>query len=88
MCDPGHIVDSVAGQECEHGGRDTEEAMNRTIRPSRLVQWDQVRHFARECWRRSRSRHELATLDDTLLRDIGLSRNTAGFETSKPFWMV
>jgi len=38
-------------------------------------------------WRyRARSRHELATLSDRQLRDIGLSRYSANFESSKLFW--
>ena len=38
-------------------------------------------------WRyRVRSRHELANLSDRQLRDIGLSRYSANFESSKPFW--
>ena len=36
--------------------------------------------------RRSRERRELATLDDYLLHDIGLSRSQAQFESGKPFW--
>lgn len=35
---------------------------------------------------RARQRHHLATLDDRLLRDIGLSRVEAMRETEKPFW--
>jgi uncharacterized protein YjiS (DUF1127 family) len=31
-------------------------------------------------------RYELESLDDAMLRDIGLSRSEAGFEASKPFW--
>jgi uncharacterized protein YjiS (DUF1127 family) len=34
----------------------------------------------------ARSRHQLAQLDERLLRDIGLDRATARFEASKPFW--
>lgn len=33
-----------------------------------------------------RSRYELANLSDRQLRDIGLSRYSANFESSKPFW--
>ncbi len=37
-------------------------------------------------WRRlSRSRRELAALDDYQLRDLGLSRSSALFESDKPF---
>lgn len=38
-------------------------------------------------WQQVRSRHELESLDDTILRDIGLSRREERFEQSKSFWM-
>ncbi|SDD93471.1 DUF1127 domain-containing protein [Rhodospira trueperi] len=38
--------------------------------------------------RRSRSRAQLRTIDDRLLRDIGLDRATANDEARKPFWRV
>ena len=38
-------------------------------------------------WQQLRSRHELESLDDTILRDIGLSRRAERFEPAKPFWM-
>ncbi|MFN4015911.1 MAG: DUF1127 domain-containing protein [Reyranella sp.] len=34
----------------------------------------------------ARSRHQLAQLDERLLRDIGVDRATARFEANKPFW--
>lgn len=34
----------------------------------------------------ARSRHQLAQLDERLLRDIGVDRATARFEADKPFW--
>ena len=34
----------------------------------------------------SRSRNQLAQLDERLLRDIGIDRATARFEATKPFW--
>ena len=34
----------------------------------------------------SRSRNELESLDDAMLRDIGLSCSEARFDASKPFW--
>jgi uncharacterized protein YjiS (DUF1127 family) len=38
-------------------------------------------------WRRlSRSRADLARLDDRMLRDIGLTRADAWREINKPFW--
>jgi len=40
-------------------------------------------------WRaRARARRELARLDAHLLHDIGMDRNTARFEASKPFWQA
>jgi len=40
-------------------------------------------------WRhRARSRKELMSLNDRCLQDIGISRCTANFEASKPFWMA
>jgi uncharacterized protein YjiS (DUF1127 family) len=42
----------------------------------RLVIWQE----------RARERRRLATLDDHLLRDIGLSRSAIERETRKPFW--
>ncbi len=38
-------------------------------------------------WQQLRSRHELESLDDTILRDIGLSRREERFEPSKSFWL-
>ena len=38
-------------------------------------------------WRhRSRDRAELASLDDRMLQDIGLTRGDAEFLANKPFW--
>ena len=38
-------------------------------------------------WRaRARQRRALAMLDDTRLRDIGLTREQAEAEAAKPFW--
>lgn len=34
----------------------------------------------------ARSRHQLAQLDERLLRDIGIDRATARFEATRPFW--
>lgn len=34
----------------------------------------------------ARSRHQLAQLDERLLRDIGIDRATARFEAARPFW--
>ena len=37
---------------------------------------------------RARQRHELRTLGDFMLKDIGLSRADVEREASKPFWKV
>jgi uncharacterized protein YjiS (DUF1127 family) len=37
---------------------------------------------------RARLRKELMTLSDECLRDIGISRADAQFESYKPFWMA
>ncbi len=34
----------------------------------------------------ARQRRDLASLDDSALRDIGLSRSDISAETEKPFW--
>jgi uncharacterized protein YjiS (DUF1127 family) len=40
-----------------------------------------------ETWReRARSRQALLRLDDHMLRDLGISRATAEFKGSQPFW--
>jgi uncharacterized protein YjiS (DUF1127 family) len=43
----------------------------------------QLNHVLGEWWQHLRSRHELESLDESMLRDIGLSRGEAGFEPSK-----
>jgi uncharacterized protein YjiS (DUF1127 family) len=40
----------------------------------------------REWRRRSKARAQLATLDDRMLADIGISRVDAEFLANKPFW--
>ena len=40
----------------------------------------------REWRRRARDRAELATLDNRMLKDIGLTRAEAEFLSNKPFW--
>ncbi len=37
-------------------------------------------------WQRLRSRHDLESLDDFILRDIGLSRGESRSGVSKQFW--
>lgn len=50
-------------------------------------QRSQVSHLLSEWWQRQRSLRELETLDDAILRDIGLSRSELGLKASKPFWL-
>lgn len=39
------------------------------------------------CWQeRAEQRYRLATLDDRMLKDVGLSRADVDTETAKPFW--
>jgi uncharacterized protein YjiS (DUF1127 family) len=40
----------------------------------------------REWHRRSRDREKIATFDDRMLSDIGLTRAEAEFLSHKPFW--
>ena len=40
----------------------------------------------RDWRRRAHDRAELATLDDRMLKDIGLTRADAEFLSNKPFW--
>lgn len=44
--------------------------------------------LVREWLRRSRTRNDLAELDDHLLRDIGLTRMDVAAESSKHFWQL
>lgn len=40
-----------------------------------------------KCWnRRYRQRRQLLTLDEHMLKDIGLNRAAAQLEGNKPFW--
>jgi uncharacterized protein YjiS (DUF1127 family) len=52
----------------------------------RFLDWRDLRLGLSE-WRRNiRLRAELTNLDDRMLRDIGLSRGQARFESSKISW--
>jgi uncharacterized protein YjiS (DUF1127 family) len=46
----------------------------------------EVSHVLGEWWQRLRSPHDLESLDDFILRDIGLSRGEPRFGVSKLFW--
>ena len=56
--------------------------------PRRALRWSQVKRHLSEWRQRTRSRHELMDLSDRALEDIGISRSTARFEASRPFWMA
>jgi uncharacterized protein YjiS (DUF1127 family) len=62
----------------------TDAGSYRTHRSSRWGELDQV---LGEWWQHLRSRRELESLNDSMLRDIGLSRGEVGFGASKPIWM-
>lgn len=47
-----------------------------------------LRALLREWRHRSRSRRELAELDEHLLKDVGITRDQARTEIDKPFWRV
>jgi uncharacterized protein YjiS (DUF1127 family) len=68
-----------------------EEAMSIRYHAGSCLQasprWDKLNHVLSEWWQRQCSLHELETLDDSILRDIGLSRSDLRIETSKPFWL-
>lgn len=49
--------------------------------------WSSVRQTVLEWRRRARSRAELLTAGDRVLRDMGVSHASACFEASKPFWV-
>jgi uncharacterized protein YjiS (DUF1127 family) len=44
-------------------------------------------HVLTDWWQQLRSRHELESLDDALLRDIGLTRGEERSKASTPFLM-
>ena len=58
-----------------------------TVRPVIVLRWNQVKQTITEWRRRMRSRHELASLDEISLQEIGMSQSTAEYEASKPFWI-
>ena len=59
-----------------------------TARRFRLSCWNQVKRCFSEWRLRARSRSELKTLNDWILRDIGISPFDAKSEAFKPFWMA
>ena len=62
-------------------------SLDLTVQPNRQLRWSEVKQRVTQWWHCARSRYELQGLDDRCLRDIGMSRCTADFESAKPFWM-
>ena len=58
-----------------------------TSSQARAPHWGQVNQVLGEWWQHLRSRSELESLDDSMLRDIGLSRGEAGFKASTHIWI-
>jgi uncharacterized protein YjiS (DUF1127 family) len=66
---------------------EVEAAMNISTDRGECTRRGGLNQVLTDWWQQLRSRHELDSLDDTILRDIGLSRREERFEQSKPFWM-
>ena len=45
-----------------------------------------VRHWGAHAWERRRQRKALASLDNRLLKDVGLTQDDVRNELKKPFW--
>ena len=58
------------------------------VQSNRNSRWHDAKRQIRQWWHFARTRHELESLDDRCLHDKGMSRCTADFEASKPFWMA
>jgi uncharacterized protein YjiS (DUF1127 family) len=56
--------------------------------PRSGLQWSDVKHEITAWWYGACSLHELQSLDDRCLQDMGMSRRTASLESAKPFWMA
>jgi len=57
------------------------------FRAHRSSRWGELDRVIGDWWQHLRSRRELESLDDSMLRDIGLSPGEPRFDASKPFWM-
>ena len=66
---------------------EVEAAMNIGTNDVQCARRGGLNQVLTDWWQQLRSRHELESLDDNILRDIGLSRREERFEQSKPFWM-
>jgi uncharacterized protein YjiS (DUF1127 family) len=65
---------------------DSHEHHHWRFRAHRSSRWRELNRVIGEWWQHQRSLHELETLGDTILRDIGLFRDEARFHASRPFW--
>jgi uncharacterized protein YjiS (DUF1127 family) len=65
-----------------------ERAMTFTFPTHGVSRWSHVKTSIVEWRRRSLSRQELEALSDATLRDIGITRCDAHFESHKAFWMT
>jgi len=59
-----------------------------TVDLCRGLAWSEIKQNLAEWRSRACSRDDLVGLSDRVLQDIGMSRCTAEFEASKPFWMA
>lgn len=84
MCWPSHLS-RRRKDSLPKGPLGAEAAMN--IRGHHASRWSEPNNVLSDWWQRVRLRHELESLDDGILRDIGLTRDTERSETSKPYWM-
>ena len=55
--------------------------------PRSGLHWSDAKHEITAWWHSVRSLHELQSLDDRCLRDMGMSRCIGDFKSAKPFWM-
>lgn len=58
----------------------------RQLRPQVALVVQRFTRLVRLCWTRRSERLQLAELDERLLRDIGIDRQTAMREAERPFW--
>ena len=86
-CAGGHIHSSGIEHAVTGPLEEVEAAMNISTDGSQCARRGGLNQVLTDWWQQVRSRHELESLDDTILRDIGLSRREERFEQSKPFWI-
>ena len=55
---------------------------------ARLLSPTVAREYLARLWQTHRERQSLAELDPRLLRDIGIDRISANYETRRPFWQL